>query len=344
MNRKDCIRILILITVSTLFSACSMNVKLANQNLGRDFTRQRNHAQSGRVLDDKNDVYFSVLREITYDRKKTAIHHGSIFRTDIKGDKLVKIADEYAKFLTIHNDWLYYSSDNVYRIPKDGGEIELLISGHDLEFTIHKDKIYYVDRASEDGIYESNLDGSAHRKIFDGGASDMIIQGDKMFIVRKADFKLHSISIRNSQSSSVVKESVRQYCINEQNVIYTGEGLYIQSLIEESKAVKIDDLVSTFNLQGEWIYYISASEGDPLRPTLNKVRRDGTERVTLLDRDISFYDMEIYIAGDWIYLFNRYEPDRFVRLNLDGKNLQVLRLGKDYKGGSVVEIFIDESL
>ncbi|MBE0449719.1 MAG: DUF5050 domain-containing protein [Clostridia bacterium] len=343
MNSKNYMSILILIAVSTFLISCSMTVKPSDQDFERDFTKQRNHVQSGRVLHDQEDVYFSVLSEITYDRQKSATRHGSIFRTDIKGDKLFKIADQYARFLTIHNEWLYFSSENLYRMPKEGGVTELLISGHDLEFTIHKDKIYYVDRSAEEGVYESNLDGSSRRKIFDGGATDLMVHDDIMYIVRKADFKLHAISIRNNQNSSIIKDSVGQYCIDGQKVIYTGEGLYVQSLQGDFRTIKIDDFVSTFNLKGEWIYYISASEGDMLKPILNKAHRDGTERIALLDHDINFYDMEIYIAGDWIYLYNRYEPEQFVRMDLDGKGLQVLRLGKNYKGGSVVEI-INKSL
>lgn len=334
---------LIIISISTLLSACSMNGKPADQSVDNDFTKQRNHAQSGRVLENQGDVYFSVLSEITYDKQKSATQHGSIFRTNLKGDQQVKIADHYASFLTIHNEWLYFSSNNLYRIPKEGGPIELLISGHDLEFTIHKNKLYYVDRISEDGIYEAKLDGSSQKKIFDGGASDLTVLKDTMYIVREADFKLHAISIRNNENSSIIKDYVGQFCIDEHHVIYTGEGLFVQPLTEGSKAIKIDDYVSTFNLQGEWVYYIGTDEGDTLKPVLYKARLDGSEKVALLDRDISFYDMEIYIAGKWIYLFNPYKADQFIRMNLEGKERQVLRLGKDYKGGNVVEI-IDKSM
>lgn len=344
MNKTNYFKVLIIIAVSIILSACSMKGKTVDQDFEHDFTKQRNHVQSGRVLEERGDVYFSVLSETAYDKQKNPTYHGSIFRTDAKGDQLVKIADHYASYLTIHNSWLYFSSENIYRIPKDGGKIELLVPGRDLEFTIYKNKIYFVDRTSEDGIYESNLDGSFQKKLFDGGASNLTVLGDTIYTVRKADFKLHAISIRNNESSSVINDTVKQYCINDQQVIYTSEGLYIQSLIEGSSAVKIDDFVSAFNLQGDWVYYISASGGEVLKPTLNKARSDGSERVVLLEKDISYYDMEIYIAGKWIYLFNPYEANQFIRMNLDGEDLQVLRLGKDFKGESAVEILIEESL
>ena len=338
MNKITLLKICMIITLSTFLSACSMSGKTVDQDFEYNFTKQRNHVQSGRVLEDQGDVYFSVLSETTYDKQKTPTYHGSIFRTDTKGNQLVEIADHYASYMTIHNNWLYFSSENIYRMPKDGGKIELLISGNDLEFTIHKNRIYFVEKSIEDGIYESSLDGSSQKKIFDGGASNLTVIRDTIYSVRKADFKLHATSIRNNESNSVINASVAQYCIDDQHVIYTDDGLYIQTLNEGAGAIKIDDFVSTFNLHGDWVYYISAVEGDVLKPTLIKARRDGSERVTLLDNDMSYYDMEIYIAGNWIYLFNPYEADQFIRLSLDGGDLEVLRLGKDYKGGSTVEI------
>lgn len=344
MCRTTYFKVCILIAVNVFLSGCSMNGKTVDQDFKSNFTTQSNHAQSGRVLDDRGDVYFSVLSETNYDKQKTPTYYGSIFRIDAKGDQLIKIADHYASYLTIHNNWLYFSSENIYRIPKDGGEIELLVSGNDLEFTIHKNKMYFVDRKSEDGIYESKLDGSSPKKLFDGGASSLTVLDGTIYTVRNSDFKLHAISIKDDKSFCLLNDSVGQYCIDDRSVIYTGGGLYIQSLMDGASVIKIDDFVSTFNVQGEWVYYISARDGDMLKPILHKARRDGSGKVALLDKDISYYDMEIYIAGNWIYLFNQYSADQFIRMNLDGEDIQVLRLEKDYKGGSTFKILIEESL
>ncbi len=333
MKKRIYLKIVIIVSVTLLLNGCSMKSDEGEKNLREAFTAQRNHAQSGHILDYKGDVYFSVLNEITYGNQKTAMHHGSIFKSDTNGNQPVKIADHYASYLTIHNDWLYFSSENLYRMPKDGGTIEQLISGKAIEFTINGNKIYYVDQTLEDGIFESDLDGASKKKIFEGGASSLTVFGDTLYLVRKADFRLYAISLQEKKSIGVIEDYVGQFCIDEQDVIYTGDDLYIKSLIGESKIIKIDEKVSTFNLQGEWIYYISANEGDVLNPSLYKARRDGSEKIALLDSEISFYDMEIYIADNWIYLFNPYKANQFVRLSLNGEDLQILRLEKYYKRG-----------
>jgi hypothetical protein len=62
-----------------------------------------------------------------------------------------------------------------------------------------------------------------------------------------------------------------------------------------------DDVVSCFNVAGEWIYYSNESNDDNLMDKISgkiyKIKTDGTQRAKINDDDSDF----INVVGDWVY-------------------------------------------
>lgn len=94
-----------------------------------------------------------------------------IYKMKIDGSNITKIKDEPAAYMTIYNDYIYYSySSAIYKTKLDGSETDIVINNSDLSyefFNVSNNWIYYPSNGSRN-LCKVRTDGSGNVKIIDG--------------------------------------------------------------------------------------------------------------------------------------------------------------------------------
>ncbi|WBW98083.1 DUF5050 domain-containing protein [Oceanirhabdus sp. W0125-5] len=116
-----------------------------------------------------------------------------LYKINVDGSGKSKISDNTCHFPTIIDNLVYYlADDKIYKMNLDGSSREEIFSSEALSWVnITKKHIYFTD-INNGGIYRINLDGSAMKKISDDFAYKINIIGNWLYYdyaKRPMDFK-----------------------------------------------------------------------------------------------------------------------------------------------------------
>lgn len=196
--------------------------------------------------------------------------------------------------VAISDGWLYYPDpleELLYKEKADGSSKTVVIDHYARSINVIGDWIFYSNWSDNRSLYKVKTDGSQGSKIKhtteEGNMSS--IYCDYMTVV---DNWIYLIDLKD---------------VDDKIFRLRPDGSGWEALIEDS--------ADSFCIDGDWIFYLSASDD-----CIYRMRLDGTERVKFLDSSEDIDDGDYLATGGWVYFVHGSITDgfKFEKINSDG--------------------------
>ena len=219
----------------------------------------------------------------------------------------IRILDEYADYLNIVDDWLYfrdYGNLSICKIRLDGSERKTLNSAECFSLSVVDDWIFYIDGATNnvcrmktDGSSQEVIAGttSAYMQIYDGWI--YVIEDDYLGRYRSDASRAEYVAPCNSSLFAIEDDWV--YYVN----LADGRTMYRMRLDGSENTKLCDDKVDGFNVYEDRIYFSNGSD----LSTLHVIDVTGGISERINDYPIIY----ICIAGDWIFCSDTADPAHY---------------------------------
>jgi hypothetical protein len=173
------------------------------------------------------------------------------------------------------------------------------------------DWYYYTDKDLHNSLYRMKKDGTINEKLHDGYISNLNIVGDWIYF--SDSYNICKIKTDGSEYQTIVDNIVTLEFIIIGDWIYFEQGGINKMLLDGSHRSKIiGGDISSFNIDGDWIYYCNIKD----KNKLYKVRTNGSNNTKLSEDTCGF----INISNGWIYYKNFNDGSRIYKMKLDGTN------------------------
>lgn len=221
-------------------------------------------------------------------------------------------------FATQEGDWVYYSNPvNGGKLSKTrpgSNRVYKIIDDDALFISIMDNWIYYVNYSDNSSIYKVAMDGTGRTKL---GIEDVVylyaVNGWVYYQTESEDYKLYRMNTDGTNKIVITEDSaafvniVGEY-IYYSNFSYNGEIIRINS--EGTGRTVLNDDVSMYaNVWGDWIYYKDEEDKH-----IYKIKLDGTGRTLLSYND----GTDLNVVDNWIYYVNKSNGDLLYRVSTDG--------------------------
>ncbi len=173
--------------------------------------------------------------------------------------------------------------------------------------------VYYGDWADET-LYKEKVDGGEKTAVIDQYARSINLMGDWIIYSNWSDNKsLSMVKTDGSEGTKIqykneegeLRSLLCDYMTVADNWIYLIDLQKVEDKIYRLRAdgsaftPLIEDAADSFTLDGEWIFYLSATDSN-----IYRMRLDGSDRTKFLDSSEDIED-EDYLATDgWFYFFH----------------------------------------
>lgn len=232
------------------------------------------------------------------------VRNNSIYYIDIDNEKIIVINTDGTNKKVLENtnacfnigvykDWVFYTSfDGIYRIKKDGSELEKISDIFVHTLNVYNGNVYFSPIYREfEGLYKSDLDGKNTIQIYDRSVTDFLIYENNIFF-------------HHFQSDSLYKIAT--------------DGSNLEKLKSDSKDIS----TLAFDIYKGELYFIDESWQNT--SYLYKMNLD-TNNLTKLTR---IYATTIKVFEKNIYLFHPSYGGRLYKLNISGNNLEEILIKK----------------
>lgn len=225
-----------------------------------------------------------------------------LYRNDINGIFHNVISDDYAQYINVSNEWIYYSNytdkGKLYRMKIDGSAKEKLTDDSYVAFiNIIGDSIYYSNYSNGGQITRINRDGSGtiidSKGMKRGKAISLEMEDEAYFLNIVGDW-IYYVNISDHH---------RIYKVNK-------NGKFRSRLSDEG--------ASSIQVVDDWIYYTNS------RGELRKVRKNGSKETEDIDGVVTKFKRGYFfnVVDDWIYYSNADDSSRLYKIKVDGTGKQ----------------------
>lgn len=223
----------------------------------------------------------------------------------------------------IADNWIYYANsgdgNKLYRIKTDGTGKTLLSDDKPLYLNVLDDWIYYSNTSENYALYKIKADGSG-RTLLEKHVSECInVSGDWIYFSLKGI--IYKIKTDGSSKTKLVDDlltlpdmpdDVPSLVLNGDWIYYRnagdGEKLY-KVKTDGSGRTKLDNHKSAFiNAEGDWIYFTNKDYN------IYRIRTDGSGKKLITAGNLA----GINLAGDWIYYSNTFDAGKLYKIKADG--------------------------
>jgi len=224
---------------------------------------------------ETSEIYYvNVVAEWVY----YFVYRQGIYKIRLYGtgeQKLLNVPTDRPKFLYVEEGYLYYilmpdSPSWLHKMDLNNGTTQTISTNNISTVHITENDIYFY---SSQGPYQMKKDGKDKIKLSIDGYLPMIIKDNVIYFTNEYGY-LCKTDMKNFSS---------------------------QTLLDES--------VITFNISGDWIYYLS---GKIDNFDLYKMKLDGTDKTFLSSNNHAF----INVVGDWIVC--SLQNSQLLRVKTDG--------------------------
>lgn len=251
---------------------------------------------------------------------------------------------DYPAQLTIHEDWLYYKTENgsIYRVKTDGSRIEELGQENISGFKLNQKFLYYYkydDEIDQYQVYRSNLDGTDSQEVLTcssfGGVGDN-------WIVYQGQHSIYQANLDGSAPVKLIDDYDNHIKVVDKCLYYwREEGKSRGSFridLNTGQHVKLSDDIH-YRIVGDGFYY---EVTDDNRIEIWKEDIETHEKVKIHELEHTYYGFEMEkVTGDWIYVtYNTgelyYNYSAIARIKTDGTEFE------DIKHGVISDIVVTE--
>ena len=267
------------------------------------------------TADDKN-IYFvtggtiASLNEGTSGVWKMPIGGGApvqLFKGYKKDEKTVVLPDNYV--MATDDKYLYFSAGSIYRVPKDGGEAQVITPGFPTEMAVDNERIYWHNFVGE-GMHSTpaySVDKKGgEAKPMTGAVNISAIVIDGEFLYWAQPDGIYKVPKGGGEPGKVYaaadKTDISGLAIDGEDLFFTS-GTGRNALMGVSKkggdAVKIADEINQtypFYAEGGNVYFIK-NEGT-FGTSLNSVSKNGGQAAKLDSGYLAAY----FVKGGHIFI------------------------------------------
>ncbi|ADU32265.1 DUF6612 family protein [Evansella cellulosilytica] len=232
-----------------------------------------NHFNGAKFTTDGEWIYFADDHHIE------GIYR---FKADEIDNHVEKLSDDIAANINVTDDWIYYEDrskdSHVYRMSKDGSEIEQVISDNTIDVRVIDETLYY-----------KNFNGHNQRSLYATQLSP------------------------TTTTTFTLVDHVFRFTIHQGNVFYQGDDhhLYVTDVDPNDNAnfPFISHRVGTFQALDEYIYYENSEDGH----SLYRISTDGYRVEKLTEAESQGFN----VTEDSLFFTNASDDEALYRLDLD---------------------------
>ncbi|WP_429312375.1 DUF5050 domain-containing protein [Paenibacillus mucilaginosus] len=270
-----------------------------------------NLSNGGQLAADDQWIYKTPVRD-------SGGQH-SLVRTDLAGERELKLSEDLAMYINAAGEWLYYiaydQSGTIVKIRKDGTNRTILPATGVGELWADGEWLYYTKRtqqpesresasSSPPGIYRVKTDGTGGVQLNPSGeVKSLYVYSDRIFYLKGELGKegLYSMKLDGSDERKV-QERVTDFIIAEDWIYYVRDGKDIRKmsadgsvdipLLEQEKPY-----MGRLSYKDGWIYFAAGGFGIHGSIPIERIRLDGTGREAIVEARPA----AIYWAGQEMY-------------------------------------------
>ncbi|MCL2054736.1 MAG: DUF5050 domain-containing protein [Oscillospiraceae bacterium] len=299
------------------------------------YKMRANGSEKTQIIKNENALFLNIAGEYIYytshimsedDRFEDQV---GFYRVNLDGSEKTKLSNDFLVNTIIIGSWIYYNgynedekTHNITKMRLNGSEkttlFELKPQTPIWNINIEGDWIYFI-KDWKDGIFKIKTDGSILTPLFESNYNQLQVVDEKMYIV--SNFNVFSHMTITDLDGNIISELDQD---KEQGWSGEWNGKAIWGTIEP---YNFD--FRTYITDGEWFYFSGFDESPTYGSTVHKdgpgfykIRTDGTELTKL--SDMFAFERSINLAGDWIFFFDLFEPDKAYMMKKDGTELQPL--------------------
>lgn len=256
-----------------------------------------------------------------------------LLRTSGDGNYKTVLNKDNPKYINVIDQWVYYTNgydDNkIYKIKTDGTQRTCVCMDSARYLTVQGDWIYYTSEYAKESIYKVRTDGTERMKLTSDSARYLNVVGEWIYYSNYSDSgKLYKIKTTGVDRGKLNDEESIYTNICDGWLYYSnlfGDGDLYKKKIDNSERTTMNgkdlrgDYVKNINAYKGWIYYVIMPESGKRK--LYRIKPDGTEKTLLTDKIRG----NITIMCDKIYFENIYDHSYLYRIELDGRNLEIVK-------------------
>jgi len=197
-----------------------------------------------------------------------------------------RISEDVTTNINVIGEWIYYidGKAELCKIKTDGSGKTVLMDKAVIFFIVRDDNIYYTSGVKIN-LYKMKTDGSKNVKLVDGNCRVFNLEGDWIFYTDRID-TTNINTLWKIKTDGTSKEKIIESCntpvISGQWIFYLDyyNNLYKAKFDGTSKTKVSDSDIFTFNVEGNYIYYLERNIVKNNR-SLYKIKVDGTEKMKI---------------------------------------------------------------
>ena len=250
---------------------------------------------------------------------------GGLYKERLDGTGRETLSDSVGvESINVVGGWVYFQSlTGIMRIKTDGSDMQQLLfvqEGASVDYLhVVDDVMYYVvSQTDSETIYRMPIDGEAQVLYYSDTSRFGIMAVEEGWIyyletTNMINITLMKMTLDGEQITSVAGGNFMDTVQIAGDYIYYLDfpNLYRMDTDGANKMLVLENAHSGFQVQGDWIYFISAE--DSTEEQLCRARLDGSERTPLTSRAA----IRACIVGDWIFYLDRYD-EVVCRIKTDG--------------------------
>lgn len=317
----DGVRNTVLINKNKNKSIGNMNVSLKDNGLNIRGNTVGNLSNAGKVAMQGDSIYYN--------------EQDKLYRKDLNTGSKQMLYEKHqasADFINVVGDWVYFTSQGIYRIRIDGTNLEKLNDNRSSNLSVINGWIYYLnhglDYRGEDGtilfkdrgLYRMRIDGTEKQLITKDFATYVNVVDNYIYYSNYSDNdRLYRVSIDGTEIEKLNDERSIYINVIDGWVYYNnmeGEDAFFRIRIDGSDRQVISGVRPAYiNISNGWVYYANTFDYHKLY----RCRIDGSEVQKLSDE----WAHMIWVFGDNLFYKSRYDDFDLYQISIDGSGKKV---------------------
>lgn len=195
-----------------------------------------------------------------------------IYKINKDGEKS-KFIDDSANYLSIKDDWLYYSNytdeDKIYKVKTNSTKKIMINKVKSSYLNLVGNYIFYSNGNDNDKLYRIRVDGKEENKINNDESSYLNYYNNWIYYINKSDKNsIYKIKSNGSKRQKILGKSCEKIILYDNYIYYTmsygKKNINRVSINGEDQESVVDFPVKYFNISSKGIWFSNIDDGGAL--------------------------------------------------------------------------------
>lgn len=315
--------LLVVFTVLMVFSSQGMGCKQTPPSDPAEVSNERgnsigNLVNGGFTAQDQGWIYYMSMNP------------KGIYKIQESGTKKKRVCKDVANNINIVADWVYYinieDNSRIYKVKTNGSKRQKLSDDKAWSLNVLGDWMYYCNTGENFAIYKMKTDGTNRQLLSSDDPFFVIAEQDWLYFgLIQENSKVYRIQSTDGSDRKAFNSLVSPIFILQDTWVYflkynftkADNQLYKMKMDGSQEQLLHENLISTINVSGDWIYYINKSD----QSRLYRIKTDGSENQKLYDEPFCSFPN---VVQDWVYFMVENKAGQLFRIHTDGTGYEVV--------------------